>query len=273
MTLNSSTANMPDELHAYLDGQLGPDEAAEVEARLAEDPEQLERFEAYARHKRLIGEAADAFAADSERGKMVNLRTVALERELASALAEQAAPARRRAWSWPLQTAAAVCLVSAGWFGHAEFGGGGGAPVLPAYVSEALGAHRAFADDLVRPVEFSSANAEEALTWISAKMGHPVRLPSLEPLGVDFVGVRLHGTREGPIAQFIYEDDAGNRMSLMLARHPEGAPAVGLAVASYEEGGRVGYWSDPRFDYALVAKASDVQIRAMAAELGGSTVF
>jgi anti-sigma factor RsiW len=271
MRRDTRDANTRDDLHAYLDGELGPDEAAAVEARLTADPEELERFEAYSRHKQLIAEAADAFAADPASRKTADLRTASLERELAAALARQARPVRRPGWGWPLQTAAAACLVAAGWFGHAEFGGGGA--LLPPYVSEAVGAHRAFADDTLRPVEFSSADAGEALAWISTKMGYPVRVPSLEPLGVDFVGVRLHGTREGPIAQFIYEDDSGNRMSLMLARHPEGAPAIDFSVASYEEGGRVGYWSDPRFDYALIAKTSDVQIRAMAAELNGRAVF
>jgi anti-sigma factor RsiW len=255
-----------DELNAFLDGQLGPEAAARVEARIAADPQAAERFAAYARHKALLAEAATTATPVVE-----NLRTAALERALAQKLAGRADEAA--AWrvpAWARRLPAAAALVLAGWFGHQEYAAWRGG--VPDYVSEAVGAHRVFAEDRIRPVEFASDAGGASLGWISAKLGRTVEAPSLEALGMRLVGVRMLGTREGALAQFIYEDDAGARLSLTLARHPDDAPAVDVETAALEDA-QVAYWSDRTFDYALVAKTTDTQIRAIASELGASVSF
>jgi anti-sigma factor RsiW len=255
-----------DDLNAYLDGQLGPDEAAEVEARLSADPAELGRYSAYARHKQLLRDGADALMP-----RTVDLRTAALERELARKLERQVrfAPASQ-VRLWAMRTAAAVVLVTAGWVGHAQLGTSP-AP-WPEYVAESVGAHRVFAGDTIRPVELGVEAREEAVAWLSSKLGHDVDIPSLAPLGVEFIGARLQGTKEGPLAQFLYEDGAGHRLSLTIARHPDDAPMFDFAVRDMA-GEQVGYWTDGGLDYAVVARTSDVQIRAIAAELGGSLTY
>lgn len=258
-------ADKPDDLaiHAYVDGQLTPEEAAAIEARLATCPEEAAAAEAYLDQIRRIGEAADALAPAT-----TDLRTAALERALARRLAER--PGARRAgprWqvpAWARQAAAAVVLVGAGWFAHGQYAALDASP--PGYVAEAVGAHRVFAQDLLRPVEFSPEASDVALQWASAKFGHPVVLPALDPLGLDFVGSRLHGTAEGPIAQFIFEDEGGNRLSVIVAPHPPETPAYAFTLASYADT-RVGYWSDAALDYAVVAETSMPQIEAIASEI------
>ncbi len=254
---------MINDVSAYLDGQLGPDEAAEVEARLSGDPAELGRYSAYARHKQLLRDGADELLQPT-----VDLKTAALERELARKLERQARYGQvSRVRLWAMRTAAAVVLVTAGWIGHAQFG----APSAPwpEYVAEAVGAHRVFAGDTVRPVELDADAREEVVAWFSSKLGHAVDVPSLAPLGVEFIGARLQGTKEGPLAQFLYEDGAGHRLSLTIARHPENAPLFDFAVHDVA-GEQVGYWTDGGLDYAVVARTSDTQIRAIAAELNGS---
>lgn len=257
---------MIDDLNAYLDGQLGPDEAAAVEARLSSDPAELGRYNSYARHKQLLRDGADAMAPPT-----VDLRTAALERELARKLDRQlrSGPAFQLRL-WAMRTAAAVVLVTAGWMGHAQFGASP-AP-WPEYVAESVGAHRVFADDATRPVELGAEAREEAVAWFSSKLGHAVDIPSLAPLGVEFIGARLQGTKEGPLAQFLYEDDAGHRLSLTVARHPEGAPVFDFAVHDMA-GEQVGYWTDGGLDYAVIARTNDTQIRAIVAELNGSVTY
>jgi anti-sigma factor RsiW len=251
------------DIHAYLDGELGPDEAAEVEERLRADPEEMARFETYARHKALLQEAG------REAPGPTDLRTAQLARELAGKLDRRAAPSR----DWPdwkaagWRTAAAVALVASGWFGHAQFAPGSGPhpTVAPTYVAEAVGAHRVFADDYIKPAEFGPDLSPETVSWISTKLGRSVKVPSLEPIGLQLVGARLMGTAAGPIAYFLYENTSGDRVSLTMSRHPDGTPA--LDFASYSEANRqIGYWSAGPLDYALVAPSGE-HVHRIAAQL------
>ena len=54
------TQEAHDILNAYVDGELGPDEAAELEARMAEDPDTRRAFETLARQKTQVREVLDA---------------------------------------------------------------------------------------------------------------------------------------------------------------------------------------------------------------------
>ena len=123
----------------------------------------------------------------------------------------------------------------------------------------------------MHPAEFGPEASAEALAWLSTKLGHAVKIPGLDTLGLDFVGMRLLGTAEGPLAYFLYEAPDGTRMSMTLARHPDGQPAI--SFATYNDSGRhVGYWSAGAFDYALVAE-SDSMVREVAAELDDTITF
>lgn len=252
------------DLNAYLDGELGPEEAAEIEARLAEDPEAQVRLEACGRHKDMI---ADALTAIAQAGP-VPLKTARLEKRLAARLHVRATPARRfAAGPWlrgVTQIAAAAALVAFGWWGHASW-----APTpsgVPEYVSEALGAHTVFAEDIVRPVEFSGGDIDGAAEWFSAKIGVPVLAPDLSGYDISVVGARLLGTKEGPLAQFIYEDGDGARYSLILAKHPENRPIAPLQVVDYPDRA-VGYWSTQSIDFALIGKSDGGSIQSLAANL------
>lgn len=243
------------DLHAYIDHQLAPADEAEIVARIAVDPEERDRVQAYAVQKQLLREAAEALDPH-----VVNLKTAALERELARRL-------DRQSWSlpqWARQAAAAAIFVGAGWFGHLYYAKV--AEPLPGYVAEAAGAHAVFAEDRIHPVEFPVATVDQARSWLASKIGRTVAVPTLDPLGIKLVGARPLGTKEGALVQFIYEDQFGHRMSLVVAPHPEGSPAHGMVLANARQG-NVGYWSDGSLDYALVAKTSDAQLRAIADEI------
>ncbi|TNC65814.1 anti-sigma factor family protein [Rubellimicrobium roseum] len=266
-------------LNAYLDGELGPEEAAEMEMRLLAEPEALAEFEAYRSHRDLLREAARLPATEP-----ANLQTEALTRELSQRLRRvlrepTATGAATPIWDQllaPMRAAAVVLLVvgsaAGGWIGHVYVAGGVGE--LPGYVQEAVGAHQVFAVDAIRPVEFPAPASEEALAWVSAKLGQNLVIPNLEPLGVEFVGTRLLGTKEGPLAQFLYEDRAGQRLSVTIAPHPADQPVeefqtAGVALVD----GVVGYWRDLKLDYAVVAEARDVPLEAIATEVRRSLSF
>ncbi|MFD0982662.1 anti-sigma factor family protein [Tropicimonas aquimaris] len=254
------TQQAHDILNAYIDGELGPDEAAELEARMAEDPDTLRAFETLVRQKTQVREALDALATGP-----ANLKTERLKRRLASKLAGRASPARRLGVGWlrpGAQIAAACALFAFGWWGHATVTTPPAG--IPDYVSEAIGAHQVFADDPVYPVEFAGAAVDGVADWFAGKIGVPVAAPDLAEYGVTLVGARLLGTKEGPLAQYIYEDGRGARYSLTLAQHPEKEPIGPVTVVDYPNRS-VGYWRTPKVDFAFVGEggAGDVQRIAM----------
>ncbi len=263
--MTPATHTPPDldvDLHAYVDGQAGPDLAAEIEARLAADPDLRRTVDAVIADRDGIRAAAAALDTAAAAGP-VNLQSAALERKLGRRLV-------RRHWEARLtgpaarQIAAGLALFAMGWGAHMAVG-----PAergYPLYVAEGLGAHSVFADDKVRPVEFTPDGTTDALAWMSEKLKRKIDNPALDALGLTLVGTRLSGTREGPLAQFIYEDKSGNRLSLVVMPHPEGTPEAGFRVARHGLN-NVGYWSDAALDYAVIAQTSGMQIETVAAEV------
>lgn len=256
------------DVNAYLDGELGPEEAAEIEARLDNDPEARARLEAFARQKDHLGEALTELAS----GGPKNLKTARLEKQLAAALHRRLSPRRSfgvgpwlRSGS---QVAAACALIAFGWWGHATWSPQSSG--VPDYVSEAVGAHQVFAEDLVQPAEFTGAAIQGATEWFSSKIGAQVSAPDLGDFDMVLIGARLLGTKEGPMAQFIYEDADGGRYSLTLARHPDDRPLAPLQVVDYPE--RVAsYWSTPNIDFTLVGKKGGAPLENVAATLASDT--
>jgi anti-sigma factor RsiW len=259
MTLSTpSQTDFDPELHAFIDGRLDPEAAAEFDARLDADPELQRYLEAMIGDRDAIRGAADALDIAP-----TNLRTAALERKLAKSL-------QRRRWQAAItgpvskQMAAGVVMFAFGWSAHMTLAPTAG--VYPSYVAEGLGAHTVFADDAVYPVEFTPEATTAALDWMSEKLKRKINSPALDALGLELVGTRLSGTREGPLAQFIYEDQSGNRLSLVVMPHPEGAPEADLRVAR-EDTNSVGYWSNAALDFAVIANTSNLQIETVAAEV------
>lgn len=260
------TTEAQDRLNAYIDGELGPEEAAALEARLADDPEARRTLESMSRQNDLVGEALQALDAGP-----ADIQTERLKRRLAERLARRVEPTSARPSSGWLrmgaQVAAACALVAFGWWGHAtvtapDTGG------VPGYVSEAVGAHQVFAEDPDYPVEFAGAAVDSAADWFSGKIGVPIAAPDLDEYGVALVGARLLGTKEGPLAQYIYEDGDGARYSLTLAQHPKREPIGPVTIVDYPSRS-VGYWRTPDVDFALVGDGGAADVHKIAMDLSG----
>jgi anti-sigma factor RsiW len=260
------TENVDMGINAYLDGELGPEEAAEIEAQLDADAEARAQFEAFSLHKAQLSDAVDALDA-----KPRSLETARLERRLAAAIQRISAPRKIigfGAWSRMGSQIAATCaLVAFGWWGNAKWSPEPSG--VPEYVSEAVGAHLVFAEDTVRPVEFSGEAIDGAAKWLSEKVGVPIDAPDLSEHGMTLVGSRLLGTKEGPLGQFIYENTNGGRYSLTLSRHLAHEPILPFQIAEYPNR-NVGYWGTSDIDYAIIGDGDVTLIQSMAQNLGVS---
>ncbi|WP_068110764.1 anti-sigma factor family protein [Tropicimonas marinistellae] len=261
------TTEAQNTLNAYIDGELGPEEAAELEARLARDPEARQTLETLSRQKGLVVEALQAIDTGP-----ADLQTERLKRRLADRLAQRTVPlSHRPSLGWfraGAQVAAACALMAFGWWGHATVT----APTagVPEYVSEAVGAHQVFAEDPDYPVEFAGAAVDGAADWFSGKIGVPISAPDLDEYGVALVGARLLGTKEGPLAQYVYEDGNGSRYTLTLAQHPKSEPIGPLTIVDYPSRS-VGYWRTADVDFALVGEGGAEDVQKIAMDLSSKT--
>ncbi|MEO1492036.1 MAG: hypothetical protein AAFV19_07780 [Pseudomonadota bacterium] len=250
----------PLELEAYLDGELPDADQKRISAALDQDEALRAQFADMSDAKRRLSSAS---LGDEIDDPALSVIAGKLEHQLRV----------RRRW-WLLRTGAlasivAVGLVVAGWTSHARFAPAGPTQIgdfeLPGFVADAAGAHSVFAFDTVHPVEFTSSDEVVMQNWFKHHLGKTAYVPDLEHLGFDLIGGRLLGDAQGAMAQILYENDKGDRVSLVLAKRPTGTgkelrlAKVGKSFASY--------WRDNELSWAVVENAPGADISSIAAHV------
>lgn len=255
------------ELHAHVDGVLPPARRAEIDAYLALRPAEAERLQAYVRQNEAL-------------------------RALFNPVLDEAVPARlattprRRAWPW--QRYAAGLLIAcasgaAGWVLHGSdpVGSGpagsgpeaqlaqasGAAPALrPAGASlahRAAVAHAVYSPEVRHPVEVGAEQEAHLVAWLSKRLGATLHVPRLAGLGYELIGGRLLPGNSGPVAQFMYGDGAGRRLTLYVSA--EQTQGKDTAFRFVQEGPvNVFYWIDGKFGYALSAGIGQAELTKIA---------
>lgn len=231
------------DLHAYVDGMLAATRRAEIETYLAGRPNDRDRITAY-------------------RAQNAALRV------LYNPVLREPVPARLTAklyaTHWHLQRYAAGLVIAfaggvAGWFLH---GAGEGIALLTRneMVSQerivaslpraAAIAHVVYSPDLRHPVEIGADHEAQLVTWLSKRLGTPINPPKLGKLGYELIGGRLLPGQTGPVAQFMYNNSAGQRLTLYVSTEQSRNKDVGFRFS--EQGPvNVFYWIDGKFGYAL----------------------
>lgn len=232
------------ELQAWADGRLGAERHVEIEAWLAEHPEEAERAGAYRALNEQLREHFDAV----------------LEEPVPPRLGR--ALVRRVRWR-PLATAAgwvalgvAVGIV-AGWQLHALHTPVPVAqPEAPMIARRAALAHATYSPEVRHPVEVGADQEPHLVAWLSKRLGGEVRAPKLDGEGMALVGGRLLPRDPGPVAQFMYQNAQGRRVTLYV--RTEGLDQRETAFRFAREGNvRVFYWIDRKFGYALSSADMD----------------
>lgn len=240
------------DLHAYADGLLSEVRYVEIDDYLSTRPEERARVDAW----RMQNEGL---------------------RRLFDPVLDEPVPARLTSgmtgWSQRFgaragRYAAAILLALTGgvggWALHGAVQSGGvlvrhaapdaGAiPVADAsFARQAAIAHVVYSPDARRPVEIGADQEEQLVAWLSKRLGTAMRPPHLGSLGYELIGGRLLPGDNGPVAQFMYHDAGGQRLTLYVSNKEKTGSDTGFRFA--QEGlVNVFYWIDGSFGYALSA--------------------
>lgn len=238
------------DLHAFVDGLLPDARRLEVEAWLAAHPEDAARVQEWFRQNQALHAEFDSV----------------LNEPLPIALVRAT---RRRPVTIPYRAiAATLAVVVSGLTGYGIGLGSVNGPTTSMattqpFVRDAAIAHAVFSPEVRHPVEVDASHAEHLVTWLSKRVGTQLRTPDFSAQGFELLGGRLLTGESGPVAQFMYQDDAGRRATLYVRRAVTGNTETAFSHAS-ENGVEVFYWIDRDFGYALSGQISPVDIRKLA---------
>jgi anti-sigma factor RsiW len=190
------------DFHAYVDGFLDPARRTSVEGYLADHPQVAERIAGWwtvneALRKAVTWKAEQPVPAALNVARVVNARS------------------SQRWVPWRMAASILVALTvgaGSGWIAHRPSPENGIASVA----TEASMAQQVFAADSLHPVEFGPDEQSQLVKWVSLRLGRPVAPPDLSESGYRLLGGRIIGTEHGPGCMFLYESNAGVRITLFV---------------------------------------------------------
>lgn len=235
MTLNEN------ELHAYVDSALAPAERSRVEQLLTSHPDEAARARAYRQQNTQLRAQFDAVLDEPVPARLeISART---------------RPQRH----YMLAAAGLFVGVAVGWMAHVLWRADA-APMSLAH--RAAIAHVVYAPEVRHPVEVSADQRDHLVGWLSKRLGAKLKAPSLSEQGYELVGGRLLPGDSGPVAQFMYQNLAGLRLTLYVSR-VEGNRSTAFRF-SREDRVSVFYWVDHTLGYALSGELPHDQLLAVA---------
>ncbi|HJU99520.1 MAG TPA: anti-sigma factor [Burkholderiaceae bacterium] len=270
------------ELQAWVDGCLPAARRAAVDAYLALHPDEAARLRAYrqqnaalrARYNPVLDEAVPAALAARPHGRLWHAARGMLAANgpwrhaamLALTLAGGAA-------GWWLHDVAPGAMPAAPASALAGAGRPASAPARPADMAaspaarlaaadvapsaddqalarSAAVAHAVYSPEQRHPVEVGADQQQHLVTWLSKRLGAPLHPPQLGALGYELIGGRLLPGQSGPVAQFMYDNGGGGRLTLYVSTEQRHNHTTAFRFAQQ---GKVGvfYWIDGRYGYAL----------------------
>jgi anti-sigma factor RsiW len=262
--MNTERPITEDDLHAFVDGALDQAEHARVEDYLNRHPDVAERIAAYAGQR------------DSLRAALAGIAQEPIPPELSLAGLIEARQIRdgakpeRRPWYGEWRTAAAGLALlivggASGWSLHGlatprQLSG------IGVLAQEAADSYAVYGPDHVRPVELRADASDELVKWVSGRLHRPVAVPDLKASGYRFMGGRLVATAHGPAALFMYDDDHGTRLVMMVRPMTVDKEDVPMSEHLLGDTGTVA-WSQNGVGYSLAGPASATSLHPLADEV------
>ncbi|CAG4903416.1 anti-sigma factor family protein [Paraburkholderia gardini] len=240
-----------EELHAYVDGSLAAHRREEIDRLLETNDELAARVSDYFSLNNMFHERYDRVLSEPVPARL----RLAVKRRWRDAL------------NWPQFAGMAAALILGVGIGVGTNMGRQAAIVVTGDAGNVAGhrvsmdgaesfarqsaiAHVLYAPEVTRPVEVGADREQELVTWLSNRIGTNVRPPVLTRTGFELMGGRLLPGADGPVAQFMYHDAKGERITLCISHRKVSADTTAFKL--YQDGSvNVFYWVDGDFGYAV----------------------
>ncbi len=233
------------ELQAYIDKELDDERRSQIDRWLEEHPDEAATLAHYRAQNQALH---DAFEPLLSRPASKRFRSLDRVQVNTSRL-------------WQLAAALAFIIGGGGGWGANEYFHAGPSADL-ALARDAVVAHRVYEVEVRHPVEVAANEEEHLVAWLSKRLDAPVRAPDLSPLGFQLVGGRLLPAASGPAAQFMYENDTGDRLTLYVEPNRTGDETAFRFVE--QDDIAAFYWKDGPLAYALIGRTEREQLLGLA---------
>jgi anti-sigma factor RsiW len=181
-------------------------------------------------------------------------------------------------WRYGGMAASVVVAFGAGWLGNAnwpEMSGRAATAIGMAraqpeheFVRQAGLAHAVYTPEVRHPVEVTAQEQAHLVQWLSKRLGKPLKVPDLSGQGFDLVGGRLLPGDAGARAQFMFQNAAGQRVTLYLGALTKTAVGGSKQETGFRFEPQAGipsfYWVDQGFGYALAGQLPHASLMQLA---------
>lgn len=247
------------ELQAYLDNELDSVRHAEIENLISTNPE--------------VKKQLDEF-------RQINQSMQSLYQEIA----DEKIPDRfnklikSRKKAFPVSQAASIFLavitgLVLGWVSRGEIQTIKTTPPLTQQIiQDAFSYHAVYTPETKHPVEVSSEHEEHLVKWLSKRLKTPVKAPDFSFAGFELLGGRLLSSDSTPAAQFMYENDQGQRLTLFTRQKNKNENQTEFRYAR-KNGMNGFYWTDENLSFVILSEISKDRIYELVTKVCNKTNF
>lgn len=254
--MNRDRSMIEADLHAYVDGHLDDHGRDRVAAWLAEHPEDRSKVEQWQAQADLLRDAFSPYETGHRDDHFLLSRSVMRKHRLCVTALR----------------AAAACLI----FAVGTVTG----QLLPSMLSvpdemqmlagasdishQSKSAYLIYASEVRHPVEVGANEQQHLTRWLGKRLGYPFAIPDLTNIGFDLVGGRLVPVSGKPGAMLMYQNKAGQRVTVLIGHNPENR-ATSFRMAS-ADGIETFYWIDDEIGYAVSGEIAQADLQKIAEE-------
>jgi anti-sigma factor RsiW len=242
---------LEEDVQGLVDGRLDSGREAEVRAYLDFSPEMAARIRRYTKQGVALRGALAAIADEP----------LPPELDLARIIARKTGSPRRPGWRIAAAAIVLLCLGSAaGWLLRGITNSSRGE--VSAIAAEGSENYAVFGSDRMHPVEIHAGDREELVKWATERLQRPVAIPDLSASGYKFMGGRIVTTTHGPAVLFMYDDNDGVRLVMLvrpMTKHMN-KPMTSMVNGPVSNVA----WADKGMGYSLVGPATPQALRPIA---------
>lgn len=248
------------DLHAYVDGLLDEGRRREIELWLNRHPEDEAEVRQWQTQAAELKAAFSGYAQVTESDRtLLNTPTAVV------------ATSSPSLWRRAALVAASLTLflsgAAAGVYGERLLGTAvtvETAAAIDSLPDQSKTAFLVYASEKRHPVEVGADQEDHLVTWLGKRLDYKLVAPDLKGLGFSLVGGRLLPVNGKAGAMLMYQDSAGQRLTVLLGKNPENAETS----FRFESAGSLEtfYWIDGSIGYAVTGEVSRSKLQQIAEE-------